>query len=173
MTDPNIIYFAYGSNMYAPRLRYRVPSAKVIGLGRLTGHRLCFHKRGKDSSGKCNAQISSANTDQITGVLFFIPNEQIAALHRAEGRGGGYDDVAVHVFGSQGLNYNALTYRANSSYIDESLRPFTWYWEFVVAGAREHGLPADYIANYISSVAHHPDPDRERDKEERSRVLGN
>ena len=39
----------------------------------------------------------------------------------------------------------ALTYHANPERIDASLRPRGWYKAHVVRGAREHGLPADYI----------------------------
>ena len=29
---------------------------------------------------------------------------------------------------------------------DPSLTPYDWYKAFVLAGAREHGLPQDYVA---------------------------
>jgi hypothetical protein len=48
-------YFAYGSNMETARLRERMPSAKPLGVAKLSGHELRFHKRSKDGSGKCNA----------------------------------------------------------------------------------------------------------------------
>ena len=43
------------------------------------------------------------------------------------------------------LPHHAFTYHANPARIDAALRPFDWYKDYVVRGAREHGLPADYI----------------------------
>ncbi|TNF88372.1 MAG: gamma-glutamylcyclotransferase, partial [Gammaproteobacteria bacterium] len=42
----SLYYFAYGSNMSPARLQARVPSARPLGVYRLKGHRLSFHKRG-------------------------------------------------------------------------------------------------------------------------------
>lgn len=172
MSDTHILYFAYGSNMYTPRLRFRVPGAEVVGLGHLHAHRLRFHKRSNDSSGKCNAEPSTALDDVVTGVLFRIPRNQLSDLHRAEGRGGGYDDVEVRVLDYADQWKDAITYRARSSHIDEGLHPFTWYWDFVASGAREHALPAEYVERCISNVEHHADPNKARDRDERLKVLG-
>jgi hypothetical protein len=38
----------------------------------------------------------------------------------------------------------------------------------VIAGGREHGLPPEYIADYIQSVEAIEDPNETRDKKERS-----
>jgi len=52
----------------------------------------------------------------------------------------------------------------------DSLRPYTWYKEFVVRGAEQHGLPDGYIEQLkaIDAVA---DPDAARDRHNRC-VLG-
>jgi hypothetical protein len=49
------VYFAYGSNMSTARLRQRMPSCKPLGTAVLSEHKLRFHKRSTDQSGKCNA----------------------------------------------------------------------------------------------------------------------
>ena len=49
-----------------------------------------------------------------------------------------------------------MTYRATR--IDPDLKPFAWYLAHVLAGAREHRLPADYIAA-IECLAVVDDPD--------------
>jgi hypothetical protein len=41
---------------------------------------------------------------------------------------------------------SALAYVAETNHIDERLLPYRWYHELVVAGAEQHGLPPDYIA---------------------------
>jgi hypothetical protein len=169
MAEPQI-YFAYGSNMYTPRLRYRVPNVELIGGGELHGYRLRFHKRSKDLSGKCNAEHTGVSEDRVIGVLFKVPAAQLPDLHSAEGRGNGYADDIVTVRTADGKHYSALTYLASDGYIDDTLNPYDWYWEFVDSGARQHGLPEDYRTAFITNVAHHPDPDADRDHRERAKV---
>lgn len=166
-----VMYFAYGSNMSSARLRYRVPGAEPVGLARLPSHRLRFHKRSdKDGSGKCDVEFTGQDADIVIGVLFSVPRAQLDDLHRAEGRGYGYDDHQVEVTIQGGDLVMALTYKAAASHRDPSLVPFIWYWDFVSSGALEHGLPADYISTFINSAQPIADPDHKRDREERARI---
>ncbi len=57
-------------------------------------------------------------------------------------------------------------YVADADAIDDSLIPYTWYKDFVVDGARQHGLSEAYIAN-IEAVEARADPNYEREKEAR------
>ncbi|WP_235272578.1 MULTISPECIES: gamma-glutamylcyclotransferase [Halomonadaceae] len=41
------------------------------------------------------------------------------------------------------------------------MRPYMWYKHHVVAGAREHGLPAAYV-RALESIEARTDPDNER-----------
>lgn len=167
------VYFAYGSNMFSPRLRFRVPGAEVLGQATLRGYQLRFHKRsGKDGSAKCDAYKTENDDNAVRGVLYRIPVSQLGDLHRAEGRGYGYNDAEVPVWSPDGTSQIALTYLAAASHVVADLRPFSWYWDFVVAGAREHGLPEEYVAAFIAPVAHDPDPDRKQDRDERAKVSG-
>ncbi|MFM9835766.1 MAG: hypothetical protein ACKVOA_06660 [Methylophilaceae bacterium] len=50
-----------------------------------------------------------------------------------------------------GQDYDSFIYMASSSHVDATLIPYTWYKNFVIAGARFHKLPIDYISN-IESV---------------------
>lgn len=166
-----VIYFAYGSNLSTPRLRFRVPGAQPIGLAHLTGHRLMFRKRGSDGSAKCDAAQTDVPEDVVIGVLFAIPAGELEGLHRAEGRGHHYSDHWVRVTDASGDSVEALIYRALPAHFDDQLAPYRWYWDFVADGAREHGIPADYIAQFIDSVRWVEDPDTVRDVEERRKVL--
>jgi hypothetical protein len=73
----------------------------------------------------------------------------------------------VTVINEKGRRRKVLTYLAISDYIDDSLKPYGWYKDFVLAGAREHGLPPEYIAEYIQSVEAIDDPKKTRDKKQR------
>jgi gamma-glutamylcyclotransferase (GGCT)/AIG2-like uncharacterized protein YtfP len=138
-------YFAYGSNMSSERLRRRVPSAQPIGHAELPAHRLHFHKPGRDGSAKCDIAVPGRTTDiSVWGVVFRIDLDHKPRLDAAEDlhRGYGIKDVAVRL--SEGRWLKAFTYYALQ--IDTRLRPYSWYREHVLRGAREHGLPADYVA---------------------------
>ena len=142
MATDTVRYFAYGSNMLTDRLRERVPSATAIGVGRLAGHELRWDKRsGRDRSGKCDAEATGRQEDVVWGVLFELDPDEKPALDRAEGLGVGYMDKTVQVSTDTGP-VTALMYYATDK--DPSLRPYHWYKALVIAGAREHGLPAGY-----------------------------
>ena len=137
-----LVYFAYGSNMVTSRLRERAPSATPIGIGQLTGHVLAWDKRSRtDGSGKCDAEVTGRESDVIWGVLFELDPGDKPALDRAEGLGEGYAEKRVRVLTPEGA-VDALTYYATDK--DPVLRPYQWYKALVIAGAREHGLPAEY-----------------------------
>ena len=136
-------YFAYGSNLSTERLRARVPSARARGRGRLLHHALRWHKIGRDGSGKCDIVPTSAPC-VVWGVLFDVAQDEKPALDAVEGLGIGYFEKEVRIVTDDG-ECLALTYHANPAGTDAALRPFDWYKNYVVRGAREHGLPADYI----------------------------
>ena len=139
------LYFAYGSNMSTVRLRERTPSARPVAIGRLLRHRRCWHKRGRDGSGKCDVVFAGAGSGEaVWGVLFEIAEAEKAALHRAEGLGVGYLEKIVPVLTEAGV-LRAMTYQAKRGQTDTALRPFAWYKAHVVRGAREHRLPADCV----------------------------
>ncbi|MBA8908811.1 gamma-glutamylcyclotransferase family protein [Aminobacter ciceronei] len=165
----HVVYFAYGSNMSTARLRERMPSCKPLGIATLPGHALRFHKRSTDKSGKCNAFASEDNRSVI-GVLFSFDPAERTKLDKAEGVGSGYEHATVTVINEKGRRQKVLTYFATPDYIDDSLKPYSWYKDFVLAGGREHGLPSAYIAEYIQSIEAIEDPNKRRDKKQRAKL---
>ena len=159
---PTCLYFAYGSNMLTERLRQRVPGARPVGVGQVSGRRLAFQKASKDLSSKCDIPMSANPTDVAHGVLFNIPISEMRALDKAEGLGSGYEVHMVEVTVSGGAKLEATTYVASVSGIDPKLVPYDWYKNLVVAGAQQHSLPEAYQAT-IAAVASKPDPDLKRE----------
>ena len=151
--------------MSTPRLTDRVPSARAVAVARLHKHKLKFHKKSKDDSGKCDAECTNEEKDVVYGVVFEIAASEKPELDRKEGLKNGYDEKCVLIYTQDGEELNAVTYYATS--IDPKLKPYEWYKEHVVRGAREHGLPAEYI-NTISAVETLPDPDKSRHARELS-----
>jgi AIG2-like family len=127
-----IHYFAYGSNMSTPRLRYRVPGCRFTFVARLPNHKLCFHKRSNDGSAKCNALGTAKPTDAVIGAVYQIPMNEKPALDDAEGLGSGYHEEIVQVLSPEGEKVTVHAYIADASFIDDSLQPYSWYKDFVL-----------------------------------------
>lgn len=148
-------YLAYGSNLHPGRLQKRVPSAEVIEVVQLQGWQLRFHKRSKDASGKCNIIQTDQPADLIFGVIYEINPAEKSRLDRAEGMGSGYDERQVSVNGHRDVFF----YQATD--IDDALKPYTWYREYVLLGARYHELPEVYLQE-LETVEAWQDPDNDR-----------
>jgi len=120
---------------------------------------------GIDGSGKCDSFQTNNNEDRVIGALFEINRNEKEVLDRAESLGSGYDEKLVFVQNDSGEVFEALTYYAIK--IDVSLKPFYWYLNHVITGAKETELPADYLA-IIQSIECIEDHDRVRDTKERA-----
>ncbi len=165
-----ILYFAYGSNLHPARLAARAPSARLIGTGCWSGHRLAFHKIGQDGSAKCDAPVATLPTDRVHGAIYQLADADLGRLDRIEGAGTGYDRALVTLDGDSGP-LTANTYLARQGWIDPGLKPFGWYRLLVLAGAEHHSFPDSYLAA-ISAVSAIPDPDRARADSNLSEIPG-
>lgn len=151
-------YFAYGSNMSLKRLTRRIPAEK-LGVATLNAHRLAFTKPSEtDGSAKCDICPTENQSDVVYGVLYTFDEEHKPVLDTYEGLGYGYTSEKVMV-SFKGQAMEAITYRAVNR--NDSLKPFKWYREHVIRGARENGMPDSYVKN-IQSIPAKTDPDRER-----------
>ncbi|GLX78322.1 gamma-glutamylcyclotransferase [Thalassotalea insulae] len=156
-------YFAYGSNMSLLRLTARVPSAKRIGLYQLNGHRLRFDKASHDGSGKGNIEQTNNQEDKVFGAIFDIADAEKAALDAVEGLGVGYEIKIITVEDYLGNQQQAFTYYATD--INPLLSPYYWYLNHVIIGAKEIGVPKNYLEN-IQSVNSIEDPNTQRSAQE-------
>lgn len=157
------LFFAYGSNMLTRRMKSRCPSASFHGITELKERVLRWHKLSQDGSGKCDAFATWNPDDSIWGIVYEIDDVDLPGLDRAEGYGSGYDRelVALKIDKPE-----SPTYLYYATKVDDTLKPYSWYKDIVLAGAREHRLPDAYISQ-IESVEALEDPDRRRDQRER------
>jgi gamma-glutamylcyclotransferase len=161
-----MLYFSYGSNMSTPRLAKRVPSARAIAVATLREHELRFHKvSSRDGSAKCDIVPTSIESVVVHGIVFRIEAAEKAELDRQEGLGNGYEEKRVRVLTRDGESLEAATYYATRT--RPGLKPYGWYKEHVLRGAREHGLPVAYV-RAIESVDAVRDPDSARHARELS-----
>jgi gamma-glutamylcyclotransferase len=151
------LYFAYGSNMFGPRLAARTPSAARITTAFVEG-RLAFDKVSIDGSGKCDIEATGNPADRVYGVIFRIATAEERALDEAEGVGHGYRKDEIKVVTFEGT-LAAMAYIATKK--DPKRQPYDWYKAFVVQGAAENALPATYI-ELIRAVPSQTDPNTAR-----------
>ena len=156
-------YFAYGSNMSSKRLQKRINAVK-IGNGKLLNYQLRFHKISKDGTGKCNIFLTNNANDYVCGVIFEIDDNDKQKLDRIEGKGYGYDSITIDIELGKKI-IQADSYIATS--IDETLKPFDWYKNHVLYGAKENDLESEYIEK-IKSVSTIIDDNSNRRKKELS-----
>jgi uncharacterized protein (TIGR00369 family) len=149
------LYFAYGSNLSSKRLGARVPSARALGAARLAGFAWRCNKRGADGSAKANLVPDPGA--EVWGVLFEIDAASLPELDRAEG---GYARVVVTV-DHDGAAREAYSYVSDR--IADGTPPADWYATIVLDGAREHALPAAWIATLEAALAPARAPEAEEE----------
>jgi hypothetical protein len=131
------LYFAYGSNMDLAQMATRCPGARVVEGAVLEGRRFIIAARGY-------ANVVPASGEAVFGLLWDLPPADEASLDRYEGvRPGFYRKDECEVLTTGGRNVGALLYLAAETGTGE---PRPGYLEAIVAAARHHGLPADYVA---------------------------
>jgi gamma-glutamylcyclotransferase (GGCT)/AIG2-like uncharacterized protein YtfP len=133
------LYFAYGSNLSSARMRRRAPSSALVGRARLSGWRLAMDKLGRDGSGKANLHADPAS--HVWGVVYSLAETDWPGLDASEG---GYARVAVEVALEASGPVAAQTYVSQRLASDPA--PNADYRRIVLAGAREQGLPAEWLA---------------------------
>lgn len=136
-----IRYFTYGPNLLRERLLAHCPDVVCVGRAALPDSRLTFDKASLDGSSKC--AFESAAGEAMWGVLWDLPEEQLPALNLAEGTDDGYKRCMVEVTPEGGGTIEVLAYRALKRWV--GVPPYDWYLALVIAGARQQGLPQDYI----------------------------
>ncbi|MFV8835392.1 gamma-glutamylcyclotransferase family protein [Aquisalimonas sp.] len=154
-------YFAYGSNMLQARLLERTPSAQWLGVGRLPGHCLYFnHVSRADGTAKCNIECAGGESDTVWGVVYAVHRDEQPVLDRAEDLGTGYliEPRLVHC---RDAWLETFCYVAVPGTTDAAARPFRWYRDIVLAGARSHDFPERYIERIARERAV-DDPDAQR-----------
>lgn len=137
--------------MSSRRITERCPNSVFIGVAKVSGWKLVFNKRSKDGSGKANL-VYIGGDNLVWGVIWDISEGDKVLLDKAEGLGWGYDELKLFVINDLGEEIECVCYIAtDEKYLDNGLKPYDWYKQLCLLGAREHNIPGDYILT-IESV---------------------
>jgi len=148
-----MLYFAYGSNLNPDEMRQRCPSHRVVGMAALADHRLAF-PRNSETWGGGTAGLEHAHGETVWGMVYELGDEDLASLDAFEGfkepgsQHNLYDrelttvDLRRPDDGSVPRRVRASAYFARPS---NPSPPGRRYLETILAGARHHRLPEEYI----------------------------
>jgi len=118
------------------------PASRTWGW--LDGYRLSFELPvGPGERGVAN--VVAEDGARVCGVLYRISVEDAARLDRTEGvHGGLYQRIPVVVSTAAAGRIDAFTYQ--SQYVTPGRKPSARYLGLLLDGAREHGLPEEYVS---------------------------
>ena len=156
----HVWYFAYGSNMQAATLRGRrgITWSRAIPA-RIAGWRfVCDKPPLFPSMAESYANLVPDEGAETYGVLFELDADDLAHVELTEGvLIGNYRrvDVVAEPLG-KGASVAAATLVTDAR--DPALAPSERYRALLVDGAREHGLPADWIA-FLEGLPARPESD--------------
>ncbi len=138
-------YFAYGSNMSRTQMAGRTgPIREGDEAPRpalLRGYRFGFTVRSTDN--RIYANVLPSEPNDVHGVLYRCGEAGMRVLDRYEA---GYQRRQVTVTDATGRAYEATVYVGLPECTVEPGLPTPRYRDIVLAGAREWGLPAEYVA---------------------------
>lgn len=138
-------YFAYGSNMSRATFVER-RGMRPLGVERafLDGYRLCFDLPvGPGERGVAN--LVAAPGARTWGVAYLLAADVCDFLDRTEGvHRGFYRRVPVAVVADGGRGLDAFAYQGEARRPER--KPSARYLGILLDGAREVGLPSEYVA---------------------------
>jgi gamma-glutamylcyclotransferase (GGCT)/AIG2-like uncharacterized protein YtfP len=135
-----VLLFAYGSNMAAEEMAKFAPEAVFVGRARLAGYRLELRRRSLRWGGGAADVVERAG-HAVWGALYELPTLEL--LDRKELTGVAYRRREVEV-DLDGEPATALVYEVIEKEPEE-VAPTPEYAGLLLRGARERGLPDDWI----------------------------
>ena len=137
-------YFAYGSNLdpgtFLGRRRMRPVETRV---GVLEGFELRFDLPiGPGERGVAN--VAPRPGDAVWGVAYRLTHPEAERLDRTEGvHRGAYLRLSIELRETASIVLPAFTYHSSRGVAGR--KPSRRYLGLILAGARHHGLPAEYV----------------------------
>jgi gamma-glutamylcyclotransferase len=144
------LLFAYGNNLASSEMEGWCPEARFAGVARLPNHRLALLRRSIRWGGGAVDVVPAAG-DEVWGALYELPDGTLDGLDAKEGEGWAYRRTAVEVE-HDGRLVAAEAYEVIETESEEV--PATPdYAAVILQGARERGLPEEYVARLLRWLA--------------------
>ncbi|HTO53397.1 MAG TPA: gamma-glutamylcyclotransferase [Myxococcota bacterium] len=143
--EATLWYFAYGSNLDAGTfLGRRAMRPLATRVAALDGFELRFDLPiGPGERGVAN--VAPREGGRVWGAAYLLTPAEFDRLDRTEGvHRGTYQRLGVELRTWQGETLGAFTYASARGV--SGRKPSRRYLGLILAGARQHGLPADYVA---------------------------
>jgi gamma-glutamylcyclotransferase len=159
--------FVYGANMNLCQIEVRCGGRPtVVGVAQLPGHKLAFYGYSKRWDGALET-VDRDPAAVVWGVVYEMPFGDAEKLDtwqdaRLDGAGA-YFHFPAEVVMAGGETLSVVLYKKDQA--EEPAKPSSEYLSFILQGAMEHGLPADYVARLSavpSQPAHYPVPKKSR-----------
>ena len=154
--QPEIFYFAYGSNLDWQQFRQHCPMARYVDRALLPGHRLAFTRYSVYWQGGV-ADVMPQPGAQVWGVIYQLRPRSLAALDAYEGyypgrRHNAYlrQEAVVWRQGNPELPTKVWLYRA--VWERDFIAPSHRYKETIRRGAVFWGLPHYYLKEVIDPI---------------------
>ena len=145
-------YFAYGSNLGVSQLHRRCPRARQVGVAELRGHRIGFTRISRSRGGGVADLVPEAGAS-VWGALFDLQDDGFGALDEYEGVPTAYRREVWEFTKLDRSTVRAWVYVVAAKRPD--VLPSYQYWKVIVEGAREAGLPAEYVG-LLEALPHGP-----------------
>lgn len=158
------LYFAYGFNINLTRMRQKCPKAKVAGIGRVDGYRLAFYEHSVVWDSAMETIVPDPES-AVWGVVYELNEFEWEDLDgyedaRMDGTGAYFHYPVEVVVDGQAVSKANVYLKARWG---EGGLPSDEYLAVMISGAREQGLPEDYIRQLeqqASRPAAYPVPKR-------------
>jgi cation transport regulator ChaC len=139
-------YFAYGSNLFREQVIERIGTIglKEPRIARLENYRLAFQHLSEGDPAYAN--ILSPG-DGVLGVIYRFHAADLKKMDHYET---GYDRHWVAVIDQYGEVLDAIAYVMTPTETRNFGNPSDAYLERIVTGARQYGIPEDYISKIVT-----------------------
>jgi len=134
-------YFAYGSNMNFRHMRKRCPESSFVGRGYIKDHKFVFDGKSSNWPGFACANIVPCEGEEVWGGIFEISGKDLKSLDKYEHYPINYGHGKLLVLGGH-EKIESLVYLREPQEEGPARKE---YLEMILEGARDCGLPEEYI----------------------------
>jgi gamma-glutamylcyclotransferase len=136
-----VLYFAFASNMNQAQMKRWCPASRFLKAVVLGGFRFVYDGFSVAWDGAVG-NIVTSEFESVWGALYAITERDRQTLDAFEGYPRSYEHKEVEVKDRDGNAYRAMTYIRTGRALG---KPHPDYERIVIDGAKECGLPEEYI----------------------------